>query len=140
MTVNFKNNSKKEVLRKYLNIVGLLNKHKLSPTEVEVLINFLLLPEKFKDKRFGPLAKKKILPIMTNLSRKNLDRAIRSIYNKGFLRDDEDGVRYPRVFISKTVELLDKAIKEGKSYNINIKFSYDKEESGQDIPEDSKGS
>ena len=87
---------------KYLEMVNLAisdSSKKLTDTEIKILSYFLLLDEdKFKHSRFGTVAKKKVAQMAAEdgwtLSNFNITGKLYSLYKKGFLYKDEDGVTY----------------------------------------------
>lgn len=63
MIIKYPVNTERDFLRKYLEFANLLlpDTQKLVPSEMELMIEFALLPPKFEYQRFGSLAKDKVI-------------------------------------------------------------------------------
>jgi hypothetical protein len=136
MHIAINNQTDRDFYRNYLTIVNFaLSSRKemqLTETELNLLVEFLLLPEKFKYTRFSTLGKSKVAKTVKELfdwylSRININNKIYSMVEKGFLRRDDDGVIYLITPIQKGIEQALKAFKEGKQYSISFDFSPIKE-------------
>lgn len=132
MIINYKNLSIKNSLVEYFHILNTaqpIKSKRLARSEINVLAEFLLLPEKFKDKRFGTLAKTKVLEILKEdgvpITRANLNNKIYSLVDKGYLRKDIDSVIYPKEFVQAGLEGLNKAIESDSNFDIIFRFSND---------------
>lgn len=77
---------------------------RIAPSEVEVLAEFVCLPEKFKYYRFSSHAKKAVIKAFAakekHLSMENVNNKIYSLLLKEILYKDEDKV----VYLDKTIE------------------------------------
>jgi len=132
MIINYKNLDKKDFLTKYFNILNTaqpVKSKRLTGTEIMVLIEFLLLPDKFENKRFGTLARKKVLDYLLEggytLTRGNLNNKIYSMIEKGYLRKDIDGVIYPKDFVSHGFKGITSTINNGDNFDIIFRFNND---------------
>jgi hypothetical protein len=107
MKLKLKASSEKEFLTRYLNITNLLldESSKLVDSEIELMVNFVLLPEKFKYQQFSPLAKRKVREAYAQEGKKltvlNMNNKLHALGKKEFLRRDEDRIMYlPKHFIA----------------------------------------
>ncbi len=100
MTINYPKVSEREFLLKYLDFLNLLlpEERKLVPSEIDLVIEFALLPPKFQYQRFGTLAKSKVIESASSLGWKltklNINNKLYALLGKEFLRRDEDQVIY----------------------------------------------
>lgn len=94
----------------------------LAPTEIDLLAEFILLPDKYHWARFSSPAKNRVVQEFSQhsgpLTRANLNNKLYSIYSKGYLKKDEDRVWY----INKNI--LQAASKVVKEYSTNGSFTY----------------
>lgn len=63
MVIKYPSLDERSFLRKYLEFANLLlpDEQRLVPSEMELMIEFALLPDKFAYQRFGSLAKDKVI-------------------------------------------------------------------------------
>lgn len=99
----------------------------LTETEIQVLIEFILLPEKFKYQKFSTLAKRKVRELLqTNfswtLSKENLNNKIYSMIDKNILTRDEDGVIHLVNHLKIPINSLIDSITAKKSYDITFRY------------------
>jgi hypothetical protein len=120
MKITLNKTDKIDALRTYFSLLqfALAKNKQLSNLEIELLILFLSLPERFKYHRFSTLAKNKVIETAKEdmdwkLSRINVNNKIYSMIEKGVLIRDEDGVIYINKQVQKGIDLLLRAI-EGK--------------------------
>jgi hypothetical protein len=120
MKIILNKRSKIDAFRTYFSLLqfALAKNKQLSELEIELLILFLSLPERFKYHRFSTLAKNKVIETAQEemnwkLSRINVNNKIYSMIEKGVLVRDEDGVIYLNKQVQKGIDLLSRAI-EGK--------------------------
>ena len=139
MQIAINNQTDRDFYRNYLTIVNFAlsssKDRQLTETEINLLAEFLLLPEKFKYTRFSTLGKSKVAKITKELfdwylSRININNKIYSMVEKGFLRRDDDGVIYLITPIQKGIEQAFQAFKENKPYSISFNFNPISNESG----------
>lgn len=127
MKLKLKATSDKDFLTKYLNITNILldDASKLVATEIELMVHFVLLPEKFKYQRFSPLAKKKIREAYAengkSLTVLNMNNKLSALAKKGFLRRDEDRVLYlPKHFLAAK-----EAFEKNKGFDLLVEWRRD---------------
>ena len=132
MIINYKNLSIKDALSEYFNILNTAQPSKskrLAKSEIQTLVEFLLLPEKFENKRFGSLAKTKVLEALAEqdsvITRANLNNKIYSILEKGYLWRDTDSVIYPRGFVVNGLKGINHAIGSNSNFDIIFRFNND---------------
>ena len=132
MIINYKNLPTKEYLKRYLEVLNTAQPSKskrLTDSEISVLVEFMMLPEKFENKRFGTLAKSKVCESLDDegytLTRANLNNKIYSLVSKGYLRKDVDGVIYPKQFIEHGVKNILHAVDDKRHFDIVFRFSED---------------
>lgn len=140
MIINYRNLERKDFLYRYFNILNTAQPSKskrLSASEIKVLVEFILLPDKFENKRFGTLAKKKVLESLLEggykLTRANLNNKIYSLLEKDFLWKDTDAVIYPKEYIFKGCKGILKAVEDGEKYDITFRFSNDIKRSEESV-------
>ncbi len=96
MVIKVPINSKEDFMTSYAYILLMLNKQAVSESELELLTQFLDLPDRFKYRRFSSSGKKKVIEAYALLNKKlslvNLNNKLYSLIKKGILRRDEDGV------------------------------------------------
>lgn len=131
MVIKYKNLSLRESLSKFFHFVNAaqLDSSKIiTETEIQVITEFILLPEKFHFQRFSTLAKRKVRQILEEefnwvLSKENLNNKIYSLIEKNILSRDEDGVihivKHLRIPITKLLEAYE------KKENYEITFRYE---------------
>jgi hypothetical protein len=112
-----------------LNAASLTPDTRLTDTEINVLIEFLLLPDdKFHYQRFSTLARTKVIQNAKThhqweLSRENVNNKIYSMVDKNYLRRDEDSV----IYIAKHIQALANAVKDAhasnKPFTLSVEFS-----------------
>lgn len=130
MIIKYKSLSTREALSKFfhfINAAQLDSSKIITETEIQVITEFILLPEKFHYQRFSTLAKRKVRSILEEefswiLSKENLNNKIYSLIEKNILSRDEDGVihivKHLRIPIT---ELLD-AYEKKKNYEIIFRY------------------
>lgn len=106
MTINYPPLTEREFLRKYLEFANLLipEEQQLVPSEIELMIEFALLPPKFQYQRFSSLAKSKVIESTSqynwNLTKLNINNKLYALIDKKFLHRDDDKVIYmPKHFL-----------------------------------------
>jgi len=106
MTINYPPTTEREFLKKYLEFSNtfLPDEQRLVPSEMELMIEFVLLPPKFDHQRFKSLAKDKVIEagkhLGKNWSKLNINNKLYALLDKKFLHRDIDGVIYmPKHFI-----------------------------------------
>lgn len=128
MIVNLKLNQRR-ILYKYFQVLNLIQeditKH-LTESEIELLIEFVLLPDKFKYARFSSPAKNRVIATYQELfdkklSKINLNNKLYTLLEKGYLRRDTDKIIYIQDFIMRAINnILSKP-----TYDITLKFQLD---------------
>jgi len=132
MVIHYKDTSIRQALTKFFHFINAAqmdtSKH-LTPTEIKLLIEFILLPPKFQYHRFSRLAKSKVQEFLSNsdsswnLSRENLNNKLYSMLDKDILRRDEDKVIYLAKHIESPVFELIRRLSNNEPYTITFKFS-----------------
>jgi len=125
MTIKYPIESEAQFLRKYLEFANLLlpDEQKLVPSEMDLMIEFALLPDKFQYQRFGSLAKNKVIESTAQrgwkLSKLNINNKLYALIDKHFLHRDEDKVIYmPKHFLHAL-----KSFRENKSLEVKVMFN-----------------
>lgn len=108
MNINLPSQSPREFLRSFLRIISGLSTpdNYLTPMEERVLIEFILLPTKYRYYRFSPPGKRQVLKSL-NLPKFNAPRLNAVIYillKKKYLYRDEDNTLYLQPFLEKTFQ------------------------------------
>lgn len=128
MIVNLKLNQRR-ILYKYFQVLNLIQddvtKH-LTESEMELLIEFVLLPDKFKYARFSSPAKNRVIVTYAELYNKklskiNLNNKLYMLLEKGYLRRDTDKIIYIQDFIMRAIN----SILGKPTYDITLKFQLD---------------
>ncbi len=124
MNISLDNISERDFLTKYLEFSNVLlpELQKLTPSEIELLVDFAMLPPKFEHQRFGALAKRKVIEAYKSRGKSTNNLAINSkLYSsikKGFLKKDLDKVIYlPKHFLHAA-----KSFREYNKYTITISY------------------
>lgn len=91
MNISFKSLTLTEAYSLAIDLLSVLLKTSLSPTERSTLITFLQLPPKYQYAPFTTLPKRKVRE-ETSLSPHNLNNRIYALQKKSFLIKDEDGL------------------------------------------------
>jgi hypothetical protein len=107
MTINYPALDERGFLKRYLEISNMIlpEEQRLVPSEIDLMIEFALLPEKFKHQRFGSLAKDKVIEYVEEsvdkkLTKLNINNKLYSLLDKKFLHRDIDKVIYmPKHFL-----------------------------------------
>lgn len=81
--------SKHEYYETHLSIINCIIPQRLTPMEVKVLAHFMALEGDIAQHRFGSSAKKIIMEEL-NLKPAGLSNHMRELYEKGFLKKDEE--------------------------------------------------
>lgn len=130
MIIKYTNLSLRESLSKFFHFVNaaqLDSSKLLTETEIQVLIEFILLPEKFKYQRFSTLAKRKVRELLKNnfnwvLSKENLNNKIYAMIDKNILSRDEDGVIHLVKHLRVPIESLINAVTNKERYDIIFRY------------------
>lgn len=137
MTINYPSVSEREFLKKYLEFSNLLltDEQRLAPAEMQLMIEFALLPDKFKYHRFSSLAKDKVIESVTELYGKTLTKLtinnkLYTLLDKQFLRRDIDKVIYmPKHFLAA----LD-AFRQQQAFSVTVNFKREDKEENRPSP------
>jgi hypothetical protein len=126
MTINYPDLTDRLFLKKYLNLYNLLapEAQHLEPAEIDLIIEFVLLPEdKFGYQRFSSLAKDKVIEAAAlynwNLTKLNINNKLYALLDKKFLRRDEDKV----IYLPSHILSAYKVFKEKKQFKVDIFFN-----------------
>lgn len=100
---------------------------KLTNTEINLLVEFLLLPrKKFEYQPFSTLAKTKVMETAKEygwiLSRENVNNKLYALVTKGYLWKDEDGVMYWQPHIKQLIDLLRDSLDKDQKFTMPITF------------------
>lgn len=123
MNLKFKDLTERNFLEKYLLIYNLSvsPEKRLVKSEMELVIAFALLPQKFEHSRFSSIAKSKVVEALTKDSpptKASINCKIYDLIEKGFLIRDEDKVIYmPKHFIQALSEF-----RRDKLFIVNIQL------------------
>jgi len=125
INLNIPSKDPREALRIYLEILNIINPDtntKLTEGEIKLLIEFILLPEKYSYQRFSRYAKPQVLKALEDvyawkLTPINLNTKIYELVNKNYIWRDDDGVLYLKEY------LIDSAKKLAVTPEIKIKLS-----------------
>lgn len=141
MIINYVNLPEKKFLSQYFKILNTAQPSKskrLTASESDVLVEFMMLPSKFENKRFGTLAKSKVIETLGKegykLTRANLNNKIYSLLDKGYLWKDTDSVIYPKEYILHGTKEISESVTNGKNFDITFRFKNDSTRSQGDIP------
>lgn len=136
MIFNYKNIAETVFIKRYFDVLNTAQpdpEKLLSESEIIVLAGFLMLPDKFNDKRYGTLARQKVCESVSNtyktMTRQNLQNKIYALIEKGLLYRDDDGVIYTKLYIMKGIQAGLKALRNGGDFEMTFRFSYDKKRS-----------
>lgn len=131
MNIKYPPLSEREFLSKYLELTNILlpEEQRLIPSEIDLIIEFTLLPEeKFAYQRFGSLAKDKVIEAAATrnwkLSKLNINNKLYALLDKQFLRRDEDKV----IYLPKHLLAALKQFQKDQTFDVNIVFTYDNNE------------
>lgn len=134
MKISLVKDSKAGALRAYFSLLQFVfpKEKQLTELEIELLILFLSLPEKFKYSRFSTLAKNKVIEIAAQeqgwkLSRINVNNKLYSLIDKGVLVRDEDGVIYINKTIDRGISQLIQAIGSNSAMEITFEIKWKQE-------------
>ena len=116
MQFNVKTTSDEQFLYNLINLIDSQKKTKVCQTEMDLLVQLILLPKKYEYSRFSPGART-FLCNKLNVSRPNLNSRIYMLLQKGYIFRDEDSVLYVKKFF---LEALNKF--KNNEYQITFKF------------------
>ena len=120
MKINVNCNSDREFIRKYITLTRSLDSDPPTPSEIELIIEFLLLPPKFEYQRFSIAAKRKVIQNYPNISNiPNINNKLHSLLKKKFLTKDEDKV----IYLPKDLQVALRKFREDKQLIGNINFN-----------------
>lgn len=126
MTIKYPKVSEREFLEKYISILNVLlpEEQKLIPSEIELVIEFAILPEdKFQHQRFGSLAKNRVISAFKLVGKVyhkvNINNKLYSLIDKKFLYRDEDNVIYMPKYLLEALREFRKTNK----FIFNIEFN-----------------
>ena len=136
MTIIYPNQTIEAFYKKFfrlLNAAQPVRKNELTGAEIELLIEFLRLPdEKFRYQRFSTLAKDRVIKQAISrgwdLTKVNINNKLYASIQKGILARDEDGIIH---FKKKIRSSLDEAIlasKENRPWIMGFKFYFKDDE------------
>lgn len=112
-------------LQKYLSMLNLLlpvEQH-LLPSEIELIIEFALLPDdKFAYQRFGSLAKNKVIAAVAErnwkLTKLNINNKLYGLLDKKFLKRDTDKV----IYMPKHLLIALDKFRKDKTFEVKLTF------------------
>ena len=125
-----KEHDSRALIIKYLKLLSLVTDGKMPPIsekEAMFLSEALHLPEKFKYNRFSDAAKKHVKQQLKErynwkVTGVNLNNKIYTLRDKGFIVNDEDGVRMIAKTLTKSAVALIDTFSQGKPVQINVEF------------------
>lgn len=127
MNIKYPPLDERAFLTKYLELTNILlpEDQRLIPSEIDLVIEFALLPEdKFAYQRFGSLAKDKVIESAAqrnwSLSKLNINNKLYALLDKQFLRRDEDKV----IYMPKHLLAALKQFQKEKKFDVNVAFTY----------------
>lgn len=112
-------------LQKYLSMLNLLlpAEQHLLPSEIELVIEFALLPDdKFAYQRFGSLAKNKVIAAVAErnwkLTKLNINNKLYGLLDKKFLKRDTDKV----IYMPKHLLIALDKFRKDKTFEVKLTF------------------
>ena len=124
MKIELKAESEAQFLSKYLEFYNLLvlPEQRLNPSEIDLIIEFALLPPKFEYQRFGSLAKTKVIESTAarnwHLTKLNINNKLYALLDKKYLKRDIDKV----IYLPKHIQQALSSFRKEKLYTINVVF------------------
>lgn len=121
--------TKREALFKLLEFISLAmpKQKRATKKEMTLLVDFFLLPEKFKYHRFSSAARKRLRKTLkesgNGLAVETINTYIYTLIKKEYLYRDEDRMIYTKPLIKKELDNLLESYKENKPYSINLKLT-----------------
>jgi hypothetical protein len=98
----------------------------ISQSEIDMLVEVLVLPYKFRFQRFSILAKRKARASAQargwNITPENFNNKVYSLVDKGILDRDEDGLLGFGSPYNKIIDDVEEALEAGKPWMLNFKF------------------
>jgi hypothetical protein len=134
MTVQYKNLSEEDYLYKMFEIIDCMqlnSNNTTSPSEKELMILLLTLPEKYKHFMFSSISKREVMRKIAEKqggkkpSSQSINNKIYSLIEKGLLWRDDDRIIYFKPYIKKAVEKLKEALAKGEHYDFVFRFKAD---------------
>lgn len=130
MVIKYKSLSVREAISKFFHFINAaqLDSSKLvTETEIQVVTEFILLPEKFQYQRFSTLAKRKVRQVLEEdfkwiLSKENLNNKIYALIDKGILKRDEDGIIHIVKHLRTPITELLSALQKKERYDIIFRY------------------
>lgn len=128
ININIPTDGKRSMISAYLEILNIVNPNptsKLTEGEIRILIEFLLLPEKYSFQRFSRYAKPEVLENLKkyytwDLTKLNLNSKIYELIDKGYIWRDTDGVLYIKEYLINSIKNLEDR-KIMINFNVNSK-------------------
>jgi hypothetical protein len=134
MTINYPKLSDRDFLLKYLELYNLLlpTDLRLVPSEIDLIIEFVLLPDdKFNYQRFGTLAKTKVIESAKlrgwKLTGLNINNKLYALIDKNFLRRDEDKVMYLPKHLTQALAQF----RQSKTFEVKVLFQNDNSQNNE---------
>lgn len=131
MTIKYPPQTEIEFLRRYLEFANILlpEEQRLVPKEVDLIVEFALLPSKFEHQRFKSLAKDKVIESTKEkgwkLTKLNVNNKIYALLDKKFLHRDIDGV----IYLPKHLLFALSEFRKNKSFLIKVQFLHEEDPS-----------
>jgi len=124
------NEDRRIIVHRFLELLSTLNPDPtkvLTPSEITMFTEFLLLPEKYKYQRFSRPAKDYVRQVLQEefnmkLSKVNMNNKIYSIRDKGYIYTDTDRCMYIKVYLIQAIQRLLDTLDAQQPYKIVIEF------------------
>ena len=129
MKINLPPSQPSSCLDKVLLVLSSLQpqEKQLTPVEISILREFMLLPGKFEYFRFSSLAKSEVLKALAlkgyKISRSNLNNRIYDLVDKSYVKRDTDRVLY----LTPSIESIRKALLSN-TLELTIIFNHDSQD------------
>jgi hypothetical protein len=118
---------KRDALFKLVEYISLAMPDRATNKEMTLLVNFFMLPDKFKYHRFSSAARKRLKKTLKEqgggLAVETINTYIYSLIRKGYLYRDEDRMIYTKALIKKELDALIEAYDKEEPYSITLKLT-----------------
>lgn len=142
VTIPNKGLSERVFWRKLVRFFAALNSNpdnNLTATELDILVEFLMLPIKFEHQLFGKVAKQKVRQACKKsgweMSRMNLNNKIYGIEKKGYIVKDEDRINYLAPYLKKIWTNVKSSDSDNFTAQLSLVLQFDEQKASGDKKE-----
>lgn len=118
---------KRDALLRLIEFISIAMPTRAAHMEMSLLVDFYMLPDKFKYHRFSTAGKKRLRKMLEEEGRglaiETINTYIYSLIKKGYLYRDEDRMIYTVPLIQKELDKMLEVYEKNTSYSVNLQIT-----------------